>query len=115
MANVTHDSKGARVWFKDGQGKRKSIRLGKVHNDYATWFALHLEDLNTATKFNSAPRPETVEWVNGLSDELQNRFAALGLIEIEQAEPESEKPMLGAFVDAWIAGRHDVKATSKLV
>ncbi len=30
MATVTRDSKGARVWFKDGTGKRKSIRLGDV-------------------------------------------------------------------------------------
>ena len=33
MATVTRDSKGARVWFKDGSGKRQSIRLGDVHDD----------------------------------------------------------------------------------
>ena len=115
MATVTRDSKGARVWFKDGTGKRKSIRLGDVHDDYATRFACNLEDLNTAVKYNATIRSETAQWAMGLCEDLQNRLAALGLIEIQQAEPEPDAPKLGAFVDAWIAGRHDVKPTSKLV
>ena len=64
MATVTRDSKGARILFKDGSGKRKSIRLGDVHDDYATRFALNLEDLNTAVKYNLpfAPKPPNALW-----------------------------------------------------
>jgi hypothetical protein len=58
MATVTRDSKGVRIWFKDGAGKRKSIRLGDAHDDYATRFALNLEDLNSAVKYNATIRPE---------------------------------------------------------
>lgn len=115
MANVTRDKKGARIWFKDGEGKRKSIRLGHVHDDYATRFALYLEDLNTAVKYNSTLRPETAQWVAGLCDDLQNRLAALGLIEIEQAGPDPTGQTLGAFIDAWVASRHDVKPATKQI
>ena len=115
MATVTRDSKGVRIWFKDAAGKRKSIRLGDAHDDYATRFALNLEDLNSAVKYNATIRPEIAGWVMGLCEDIQNRLAALGLIEIQQAEPEPDAPKLGPFVDGWIAGRHDVKPTSKLV
>ncbi len=106
---MTRDVKGARVWFKDGSGKRQSIRLGDVHNDYATRFALNLEDLNTALKYNATIRSETNQWAMGLCEDLQNRLAALGLIEIQQAEPEPDSQKLRMFIDAWIAGRHNVK------
>ncbi len=51
----------------------------------------------------------------GLSNELQDRLARVGLVEIEQAEPEPAAPTLGAFIDTWKAGRQDVKPTSQLV
>ncbi|HQX50645.1 MAG TPA: hypothetical protein PLY87_10015 [Planctomycetaceae bacterium] len=115
MATVTHDAKGARVWFKDAAGARKSIRLGDAHIDYANRFALYVEDLNTAVKYNATLRPETAQWVVGLCDDLQNRLAALGLIEIEQAEPEPAAPTLASFIDEWVTSRHDVKpATHKV-
>jgi len=62
MATVTRDSKGVRIWFKDGAGKRKSIRLGDAHDDYATRFALNLEDLNSAVKLqhDHSPRDRPV-------------------------------------------------------
>jgi hypothetical protein len=65
MATVTRDSKGVRIWFKDGAGKRKSIRLGDAHDDYATRFALNLEDLNSAVKYNATIRSETAQWAMG--------------------------------------------------
>ena len=70
MATVTRDSKGARMRFNDGSGKRKSIRLGDVHDDYATRFALNLEDLNTAVKYNATIRCETAQWAMGLCEDL---------------------------------------------
>jgi len=115
MATVTQDAKEARVWFKDAAGARRSIRLGAVHNDYANRFALFVEDLNTAVKYNATLRPETAQWVAGLCDELQNRLAALGLIEIEQAGPDPRGQTLGAFIDAWVASRHDVKPATKQI
>lgn len=84
MATVTRDSKGARVWFKDGSGKRQSIRLGDVHDDYATRFAMNLEDLNSAVKYSATIRPETAQWAMGLCEDVQNRLAALGLIEFNR-------------------------------
>ncbi len=65
MATVTRDSKGVRIWFQDGAGKRKSIRLGDAHDDYATRFALNLEDLNSAVKYNATIRSETAQWAMG--------------------------------------------------
>ena len=115
MATVTRDKKGARIWFKDGEGKRKSIRLGHVHDDYATRFAMYVEDLNTAAKYNSTARPETAQWVAGLCEELQNRLAALGLITIEQADTELTAPTLATFIDDWVTSRHDVKPATKQI
>ncbi len=115
MATVTRDSKGVRIWFKDGAGNRKSIRLKDAHDDYATRFAMNLEDLNSAVKYNATIRPETAQWAMGLCEDVQNRLAALGLIEIQQAEPEPDAPKLGSFVDGWIAGRHDVKPATKQI
>ncbi len=59
MATITRDSKGVRIWSKDGAGNRKSIRLKDAHDDYAIRFAMNLEDLNSAVKYNATIRPET--------------------------------------------------------
>ncbi len=116
MATIAREKNGTiRVWFVDAAGQRKGIRIGKVADDYADRFKLKLEDLVAASITNSTPREDLARWVMGLSDEIQDRLARVGLIEIEQAAPEPEVPKLADLLDQWMAGRYDVKPTSKLV
>lgn len=108
-----YERKTERIWFVDATGKRKGVRIGKASDDYAELFKLKLEDLVTATVTNTSPRPEVAMWVMGLSEDLQDRLARVGLVEIEKAEPEPAAPMLAAFIDDWVTGRHDVKPATK--
>ena len=116
MATVSREKNGTvRIWFVDSTGKRKGVRIGKVSDDDAERFKLRVEDLANAAALNRSPRPDVVQWVEGLSDEIQDRLARVGLVEIEQAEPEPSAPMLAAFIDDWVASRHDVKPATKQI
>ncbi len=116
MASIAREKNGTvRIWFIDAKGNRKGIRIGRVADDYASRFKSRVEDLVAASHMNSSPREELVCWVTGLSNVLQDRLASVGLIEVEQAEPEPDAPKLGEFVDKWMVGRSDVEHTSKQV
>ncbi len=116
MATIAREKNGTvRIWFVDAAWKRKGVRIGKATDDYAELFKLKLEDLVTATITNTSPRPELAMWVMSLSEELQDRLARVGLVEIEKAEPEPAAPMLAAFIDDWVTSRHDVRPATKQI
>jgi integrase len=109
MASISTDSNGNRtVQFRASDGKRRSIRLGKVPLKLANEVKLKVEALNAA-KLASLPLDgETAKWVAKIGDDLAAKLAAAGLI-----APRGTATLDG-FIVGYIAGRTDVKPRTRV-
>lgn len=108
MASISREPNGRKtIQFVTGDGKRKSIRLGKVSQRIAEEIKVRVEALLAAAVSGYAIDNETAAWVARLSEELAGKLAAAGLI------PKREAAKLGDFLDAYIARRSDVKPNTR--
>jgi integrase len=110
MASISRDKFGRRrILFTASDGKRKTIRLGKIPQRIADSVKIKIESI-LASKVSGCPMDnETAQWIADLPDDLANRLAVVGLI------PQRERATLQAFLSGYIKGRHDVKPASKTV
>lgn len=109
MASITRDPNGRRtIQFVAADGKRKSIRLGKVSQRIAEEIKVKVEHLNAAIVSGCPIDSETAQWVAKLGDDLAGRLAAVGLI------PERVVARLGEFLDRYITQRTDVKPRTRI-
>ena len=93
MASLSSDENGNRtVQFVAGDGKRRSVRLGKVPKKVAEGVKLRVEALNAAAVSRLPLDGETATWVAGIGDDLAAKLAAVGLI------PARASQTLGAFL-----------------
>src|SRR5258708_2874528 len=107
MASISRDANGRRtIQFVAADGKRKSIRLGKVSQRVAEEIRVRVETLSASAIAGLSWDTETAKWVAGLAPVLANKLAAVGIIPKHQ---DRHKPILKQFLDAYIAGRTDVK------
>ena len=109
MASVSTDrDTGLRkVQFTGLDGHRKTLRLGRVSMNTAIVIANHVEEIVNQVLY---PRPlarATAEWLADLSPKLEKKLVAVGLIHPSDAAKEIT---LGAFLDAYLVRRSDVKA-----
>lgn len=105
MASITHDKKNGRrtIQFKDTDGSRKSIRLGKCDQKSAQAIRTQIEHL-AASKANGTAIPlQTTEWLKTIDEGLRSRIAGTGLIEARRSA------VLGEYLSAYIAQRLDAK------
>jgi len=110
MASITRQPNGRRtVQFVAGDGKRKSIRLGKVSQRVAEAVKIRVEQLNAAAIAGHAIDDETARWVAGLDSKLADMLAAVGLI------PKRGRATLGALLDRYFDVRADVKPDTLIV
>ena len=94
-----------RIQFVAGDRTRKTIRLGKATRRQADGIKVKVEQLVlAATGITGVVDDETSKWLTGLDEAMYDKLAAVGLV----AERKSMR--LGAFLDDYIRGRHDVKA-----
>lgn len=108
MASITRESNGRRlIQFVAGDGKRKSIRLGKVTQRIAEEIKVKVECLLAATTSGYAIDSETVQWLTRIGDDLAGKLATVDLI------PKREAAQLRPFLDALIARRTDVKPNTR--
>jgi len=84
-------------------GRRKTIRLGKVSQRAAETFRTHVEHLVSAAIGGHAPADATVRWVAGLDDRMTCKLARVGLVR------ERERATLADFLDTYIKSRCDTK------
>ncbi len=92
-------------------GKRRSLRLGKVNKRQAETVRGYVEDLVAALITGHTPPDETSRWVAALPDMLRKRLAAVGLIDApEQAQRLTLKP----FLDAYMTSRTDLKPSTRI-
>ncbi|MCH2127468.1 MAG: site-specific integrase, partial [Pirellulaceae bacterium] len=108
MASIGNDTGGQRrILFLAPDGKRKTIRLGKVPLRAAEAIKVKVENL-VAAKFSGCGWDnETARWVSELTDRLADKLAAVGLIPKQSKGAHPER--LGGFLDAYIESRVNVK------
>ena len=109
MASISREPNGHRsIQFKAPDGKRKTIRLGKMNQKAAAFIKTKVEMLIAAAASKTPLDQETARWVGEVGVGLAAKLAAVGLIR----PPESST--LGKFADSFLAGRSDLKASSRV-
>jgi integrase len=107
MASIGNDKNGhKRILFVDTDGKRPTIRLGKMSKRQAEAIKVRVEHLVAAKISRTVPDDETSRWVAGLDDVLQGRLAAVGLIKMRSSA------VLGEFLNQYVASRIDAKSST---
>jgi hypothetical protein len=113
MASISRDSNGRRrIQFVAADGIRKSIRLGKMSQRMAEEIKIRVEVLNAAIISGCSIDNETAAAVARLGDDLHAKLAAVGLVSPRQ-NASVACPLLGEFVDAFIAARTDYKPNTR--
>ncbi len=98
MAGLTVDKNGLkRITFNDGDGKRRSIRIGRPSKKVAETFRLRIAELNAAKIAGIPIDSEMARWLGALPDKPYKRIAAVGLVE----ERERRDLTLGALLDTF--------------
>lgn len=109
MASVVNRPNGRReVQFSDADGKRKTVRLGKMPKRDAESVKIRIEHLLTAQITKRPLEADTARWVATLDEVLADRLAKVGLIR------QRESAFLNEYLEGYIAGRTDVKPRTLL-
>ncbi len=97
MASITNEPNGRRVvQFYGSDGKRRSIRLGKVTKAQAESVARRVDDLLASAITGSPLSRETAVWLSNLDDDMHDKLARVGLV------ASRERATLGPFIDGYI-------------
>jgi len=82
MASVVNDPNGRRrIQFVSPDGKRKTIRLGKIDRKSAESICRHVEAL-LAAKISGQPVPrDTAVWLTVIGEKLRQRLVRVGLVD----------------------------------
>ena len=110
MASISREPNGRRtIQFVGGDGKRRSIRLGKCSQRMAETVQVKVEYLAAAQATGGALDGETARWVADLDDALHARLAAVGLLEPRKAAT------VGGLTDAFLAANLQVKPATRVM
>ena len=98
MASVSTDKKTGRrtIQFVAPNGKRLSIRLGRVNKKQAENAKLHIEHLLACRVGVTSPRNTTLEWLADLPDAIIQRLVRVDLIDPRK---RTECPTLGDWLE----------------
>src|SRR5215471_8942771 len=107
MASVGTEGVTKRVLFVDTDGRRKTIRLGKVAMRQAESVKVNIESLIAAKVTGHSPDEEVSRWVATRPDDLHAKLAAVGLVR------PRESSTLGPWLEKLIEQkRTELKARS---
>lgn len=82
MASISRDSNGTkRILFIDGNGARRTVRLGAAPVKAAGSFRLRVESLLAANTTGTSLDAETCAWLKGLPERMYARLARVGLVQ----------------------------------
>jgi integrase len=113
MASISRDKNGhRRILFMSPDGRRPTIRLGKVSQRTAEGIKYRVEQLLEALNFNRSMEADLVQWVRDLEPWLAKRLARVGLIPNPEAKPAAT---LEPFLTDFTTRRIDVKPATKEV
>jgi integrase len=108
MASLSRDKSG-RVsiqFVHPTDKKRRTIRAGKMSERDGEALKRRVEDLAAALAANQTLDEKTQLWLAGIGDTLRDKLAAVGLTQ------RAVSAQLGVFLDAYIAKRTDVDAST---
>ena len=112
MASIIRQPNGRKaIQFMAGDGKRRTIRLGKASQRVAESVKVKVEALNSAAIAGISWDRETAEWVGKLDQKLHGRLVKIGLV---PKRAEAEQLALGDFIESYIDGRTEVKPGTKM-
>jgi integrase len=107
MASITRESNGRRmIQFVAANGKRKTLRLGKMPQRQAEAIKLKVENLISSTLSGHAMDDETARWLSKLDSVMIQKLARVGLVQAKESET------LAKFLDRYILTRTDLKPRS---
>lgn len=111
MASIITRKNGTRAlaFFLDDE--RKWIALGAVNRKQAESVKSYVEDLVACRLTGCAPRNSTAEWLADLPREFHEKLEGAGLVKERE---QVHVPTLAAWVDAYIAGRKDVRPQTRV-
>ncbi len=100
MASISKDPSGNRtIQFVGADGKRRSIRLGKVNAKQAESLKLKVETLAASVAAKLPLDSETAAWLGNIGDDLSAKLAGVGLT------PARQSTRLGDFLSAYLKRR----------
>ena len=109
MASIANDPGGRRrILFVAPDGKRPTIRLGKVSRRAAEAVKFRVEQLLAAKLTGHAIEADTARWVAELDPTMADKLAAVGLIP-KRGLPVAQTITLAAFIAEYISGRPAMK------
>lgn len=113
MASIAKDKNGTRrVLFLAPDGRRPTIRLGKVSQRAAESVKYRVEQLLEAITLNRPMETDLAQWVADLEPPLAKKLAAVGLID----GPESAaRSTLQPFIESYIERRADVSPHTRRI
>jgi integrase len=115
MASISRESGGRRtVQFVKPDGKRLSIRLGKVNQRTADTIKAKLEELAQAVYYGASLDDDTASWLTEIDHGLVEKLEAAGLVPDRYRRAKRERVTLGAFIDGYMTGRTDIKQSTRL-
>jgi len=112
MASISHDKRTGRraIQFVGPDGKRRSIRFGKVNKKQAESAKLFIEDLVACKIAGTSPKNTTAAWIASLSNTVRGRLERGGLIGPQERR---ERLTLADWLKSYIASRSDVKPNTR--
>ncbi len=104
MASICNDPGGRkRLVFFGADGRRRTIRLGKLSLRHAESVKVKVEDLVASAIHKHAPRDDTSRWLASLDDVLHKKLAKVGLCKARDTST------LEVFINTYIERRQDIK------
>jgi len=113
MASIARDKNGLkRIMFMGADGKRKTIRLGKMTIKQAATFKTNLERL---LKADYTFADVDVDWIDSLHDDIHAKMSKFDLVSPREVDPEPERKRFAVkeWVQQYIDSRPDVKEGTK--
>src|SRR6266404_5937449 len=111
MASISREPNGHRtIQFVAADGKRRSIRLGKISQHAAETVKGRVESLAAAVASGVPIDAETARWLAGIGDDLHAKLSGVGLT----AARATATARIGDFVTAYIAQRTDAQPRTLL-
>jgi integrase len=108
MASISKQPNGHKIiQFKAADGKRRSIRLGKMSMRNAEAVKVKVEQLVAASITGHSIDDETARWLTKLDSSFSNKLARVGLM------TSKESFTLKEFLDEYFKLRIDVKPATK--
>ena len=113
MASVARDKNGnRRILFVAPDGRRPTIRLGKVSQRTAESIKYRVEQLLERLTYKQPMDTDLAQWVASVEVRLARKLAKVGLIAAPEAKATTT---LGPFLQTYIDGRADLKPATKIV